>query len=336
MMSKHGDHDDSDPNHHHHYYNNIPSSDDEFYESSPCSGLWDQLLQTQFAILYFPFKHVRSGSNKIQSLEFSNPFQLCKYLAQHVGKFKEITKLQFEVLNPKNDDQLCLFFRTHLKGNSKVGKSQMARMISHGLSVTDVPKYEPTSAFKLLTRSYKLKLDDSKYLLVKGSIFDNSGTKTEFSRRSIFSPNVYAGKTSVLYVYNDEMESLEGISEWVKDTSVHLTGGIRVQSNSIIGSRDNSVSENNQKPPLELMVFNLFPTSENKSTSRKSWKKPKISLFTRVRNSKTISNALQKAKELGMPLVYCSACNEEYETVKFVNVLSHVLLCKMYDVLGEN
>ncbi|KAG2393794.1 hypothetical protein C9374_003558 [Naegleria lovaniensis] len=129
------------------------------------------------------------------------------------------------------------------------------------------------------------------------------------------------------------MESLESIPEWVKETAVNLTGGIRVKSNSVIGSRDNSVSDDNQKPPLELMVLNTFSLTSDSAQTPKSWKRP--SLYTRVCHSQTFQHALNKAKELSLPFIYCSASTEDFESVKFVNLVSHVLLCKMYDIILE-
>ena len=92
---------------------------------TPCSQLWKQLLRNEFRILYFPF-----GSDNMKKLKLNEKLKderrLSQEIVQNYFKFQEITKSEFNI---RSDDPTNVFFRVHVKGSSKTGKSKLVSAV---------------------------------------------------------------------------------------------------------------------------------------------------------------------------------------------------------------
>ena len=261
-------------------------------------NIWDNLMKKELGIAYFPFQ-----SKAFTDMGCDNARSVCQIIVKYQEVLKEVTKGEFL---PHTEDQSNLFIRIHLNGEGRTGKSSIADVICKGVYPD---RYTATESFKLLIRSYKL---GDRY--IKASIFDNAGKEELQPRRSIFSMNLFVGKCSILYVFNEEEQTLEAVSKW-KSENERSRKGLRVVSNSNIGARDNSVKEENQLPPLEFMVFNRFHQKDE-------------SLCHTLLHSPFIEQAIIKAESLGLPLLVCDV--HDMESVKNMLFITNCLLLHAY------
>ncbi|KAL9656253.1 hypothetical protein ABK040_007868 [Willaertia magna] len=248
----------------------------QFIHVTTENNLWKYLLRNEFKIYYFPFHKYNILNEKV----------LCKLIDQFNYSFQMIDKNTYVTNSQTNSSFSENYAKLHLKGSLESGKTLYSLQLTSLNQPLQQQDYEPTISFKIRYKTYKEASDlENNYSVLKLSVFDHSGKKEKFPIQSIFSPNLFSGKTLVYYLFKDE-NSLMEIKEWKKEIDNQQRKGIRVQSNALIGSKIN-VEQEIQLAPLECIIYNNQLLTTN--------------------DEELLIKAIELAKELEMPLIIVNA-----------------------------